>query len=89
VTSSSQILDASPIPADLFRTGLYTIWRSRFRTRAVRLGKRMLFSSRTVTDALERTISIRRTGFVLIGTGDSSSIFVLPGCPARLADIYK
>jgi hypothetical protein len=49
----------------------------------------MLFSSWAVTDALERAVSIRRARLVLMGTDNVFAVFVLPGCPARLADVYK
>jgi hypothetical protein len=49
----------------------------------------MLFSSGAVTDALERTVAIRRSRLVLVGTDNVLSVFVLSGCPARLADVYK
>ena len=49
----------------------------------------MLFVSWAVADALESALTIRRTRLMLIGTDDCRSVFVLPGCPARLADIYK
>ena len=49
----------------------------------------MLLVGRTVANALERAISIRRARFVPIGTDCIVSVFVLLGCPAWLADIYK
>jgi hypothetical protein len=82
-------LDAPPIPTQLFRNGLDTLWRSRFRISSVRLGKSVLFFSWTVTDTLERAISIRRPRLVLFGADTFPPVFVLPGCPARLADVHK
>jgi hypothetical protein len=49
----------------------------------------MLLVSRPVTDALERTVPIRRANFVPIGTESVASVLVLPRCPTRLADVYK
>lgn len=49
----------------------------------------MLFFSGAVADALERTITIRRPRLILIGTDNVFSVFVLSGCPTRLADVYK
>jgi hypothetical protein len=49
----------------------------------------MLFLSRAVADALESALTIRRAWLMLVGTDVFRSVFVLPGCPARLADIYK
>jgi hypothetical protein len=49
----------------------------------------MLLVGWAVTDALKRAVSIRRAGLVRIGTDSIFSLFVLPRCPTRLADIYK
>ena len=49
----------------------------------------MLFFSRAIADALESAVTIRRARLILIGTDNFFSIFVLSGCPARLADVYK
>jgi hypothetical protein len=49
----------------------------------------MLFLSQAVADAFESAISIRRARLMLIGTDNFSSVFVLSGCPTRLADVYK
>jgi hypothetical protein len=48
----------------------------------------MLFLSRAIADALESAIDIRRARLMRIRT-DFFAVFVLPRCPARLADIYK
>jgi hypothetical protein len=49
----------------------------------------MLFFSRAVADVLESAITIRRARLTLIGTDNFFSVFVLSGCPARLADVYR
>ena len=49
----------------------------------------MLLVGRAVTNALERTISIRRARFVPVGTDSVASVLVLPGCPTRLTHAYK
>ena len=54
-----------------------------------RLGKGMLFFSRTVADALQRAITIGRAWLILIGTDKFISFFILPRRPTRLADIDK
>lgn len=82
-------LDAPAIPANLLRTRFDAIWRGRFGISHVGFGKSMLFFSGAVADALERTITIRRPRLILIGTDNVFSVFVLSGCPTRLADIYK
>jgi hypothetical protein len=82
-------LDAPAIPANLLRTGFDAIWRGRFGISHARLGKSMLFFSRAIADALESAIAIRRARLMLIGTDNFFSVFVLSGCPARLADVYK
>jgi len=89
VISDFGYLDAPPIPTNLLRTGLDAIWRRRFGIRHNRLGKGMLFFSRAVADALEGAITIRRARLILTGTDNFFSFFVLPGRPARLADIHK
>lgn len=89
VISPFRSLDAPPIPSNLLRTGLDAIWRGRFGISHVRLGKSVLFFSRAVADALENALTIRRARLMLIGTDNFSSFFVLSGCPARLADVYK
>ena len=81
-------LDPPPISAHLFRISFDTLRRSRFSSPS-RLRKRMLLVSRTVADALERTVSIRGARVMPIGTDSVISVLVLPGCSARLADIYK
>ena len=83
------LLDAPPIPTHLLRTGFDAIWRDRFGISHARLGKSMLFFSRAVADALESALTIRRARLMLIGTDNFCSVFVLSGCPARLADVYK
>jgi hypothetical protein len=49
----------------------------------------MLVFSGAVADALKSTLTIRRPRLILIGTDNVFSVFVLSGCPTRLADIYK
>src|SRR5436190_2190754 len=55
-----RLLDASPISTRLLRTGFDAIWLGRFDIRHARPGKRMLFSSGAVADALESAITVRR-----------------------------
>ena len=52
-------------------------------------GEKHVFSSWAITDALERAIPIRRARLALMKTYNFFPVFVLPGCPARLADVYK
>ena len=81
-------LNATPISAYLFGLGVDTVGCSCVGSRGrVRLGEGMLFPGRPVTDALERAGAIRRAGRVFIGAGHFCSVFILPWCPARLADV--
>jgi hypothetical protein len=82
-------LDAPTISANLLRIRFDTIRRGRFRISHVGFGKSMLVFSWAVADALESTITIRRPRLILIGTDNFFSVFVLSGCPTRLADVYK
>jgi hypothetical protein len=49
----------------------------------------MLFFSRAIADALESALTIRRARLMRIGTDNVFSVFVLSGCSARLAHVYK
>src|SRR5687767_6969797 len=87
--NSPFLLDAPPIPTNLLRTGFDALWRDRLGITRARLGKGMLCVSRAIADALESTLTIRRARLMTIGTDNVRSVFVLSGCPARLADVYK
>ncbi len=87
--SPCDVLNAPPIATDLLRASLDAIGRGRFWLVATRLRKRVLFSSRTVADALERAVSIRGTRFLFIGTDAFLSVFVLSRCAARLSGVDK
>src|SRR5215204_6145268 len=84
-----QPLDAPAVPTHLLRAGLDAVWRDRFAIGFVRLRKRVLFVRWAVADALQGTISVRRTRLVLIDADKVFSVFILSGRPARLADVYE
>jgi hypothetical protein len=82
-------LDAPTISANLLRIRFDTIRRGRFRISRVGFRKSMLVFSWAVADALESTLTIRRPRLIGIETDNVFSVFVLSGCPTRLADVYK
>ena len=82
-------LDAPAIPSNLLRSRFDAIRRVRFGNSHVGFGKSMLFFSWAVADSLESAVTIRRPRLILIGTDNFFSVFVLSGCPTRLADVYK
>jgi len=73
----------------LLRTGLDAIRRGWLGIGHVGVRKSMLFFSRAVADPLEGAIGIRRARLVIIRSESFLSVFVLSGCPTRLAGIYK
>jgi hypothetical protein len=88
-TLRSRDSDTPAVSTDLLGIGLNAVWCCRFGIRRARFGERMLFARWAVADALERAIPIRRARLIYIGTDKILSIFILPGRPARLADVHK
>ena len=81
-------LHASPVAAELFRTGVYTV-RGRFTLDSAARRERMLLFRGAVADPLERAISIRGSRPVLTGIHDFRRLFILSGRSARLPRVHK